>query len=667
MFFTTLLFVELITNSFDSGIFNPWTAHTLSGGDSLAFPYGIVMYMAYAPLTFLGYNLDNILSTTFFANVGFSFSSLLFDYLLLLAIALLSRGFSTRIILISYWSSPLVIYILYWHGQLDVLPVFLLLLALIFLQRSYFVAAAFVFAFAISAKFSMLAAVPFVIVYMYRNIRLRLRLLRFICTLLAAIFLTTFPFLFSESFQHMVLIPPVASRMFSVSLIYGDNLKLYLLPAIYIFALYLTWRLDKVTFDLFIITIGVGFFSVLLLLPPSPGWFLWSVPFIVFYQLKSRGDYLFIIIPYFLLLLFYNILYSTGATIPFLSISFVAPLKLSSPFSYPLLQSFLFTLLQATGFLVCYRMFYYGIARNSYYRRGRRPLIVGIVGDLGFESDFLFTRLRSLLGSENISRIRCDDYLKWDSGNPMFTVSSVFNPRSTNLSRLASDVYSLADGKVISSSQYSESSDSSALTTNISPSNILFVTGLHCFHLTRLRQRIDLKIFINCDEDLRFYFHSKSSRTYPLSPAQPSTKELSERKLFIDPQAHYADLVFNLSRVNPEIPLPDYDTDLIPRLKLHVKLRNGFFHESLVHHLIALCSVHIETEQTADFEFVSLSIDGEISSEDIEQVATLLIPNLSDLVVDNLTWQSGSFGLMQLVTLVHLSDLLHSNIAHNHV
>ena len=83
--------------------------------------------------------------------------------------------------------------------------------------------------------------------------------------------------------------------------------------------------------------------------------------------------------------------------------------------------------------------------------------------------------------------------------------------------------------------------------------------------------------------------------------------------------------------------------------------------------MIAPCSVHIETEQTADFEYVSLSIDGEISSEDIEQVATLLIPNLSDLVVDNLTWQSGSFGLMQLVTLVHLSDLLHSNIAHNHV
>ena len=137
--------------------------------------------------------------------------------------------------------------------------------------------------------------------------------------------------------------------------------------------------------------------------------------------------------------------------------------------------------------------------------------------------------------------------------------------------------------------------------------------------------------------------------------------------MFIDPQAQYADLIFNLSRVNPEIPLPNYDTDIIPRLKLHVKLRNGFFHESLVHHLIALCSVHIETEQTADFEFVSLSIDGEISSEDIEQVATLLIPNLSDLVVDNLRWQSGSFGLMQLVTLVHLSDLLHSNIAHNHV
>ena len=181
----------------------------------------------------------------------------------------------------------------------------------------------------------------------------------------------------------MVLIPPVASRMFSVSLSYGDNLRLYLLPAIYIFALYLTWRLDKVTFDLFIITIGVGFFSVLLLLPPSPGWFLWSLPFIVFYQLKSRGDYLFIIIPYF----FFSFIISMSPAPPYLFSLFhlLLPLNYLSPFRPIISISYLST---SNRFSCMLSNVLLWNRSCTYYRRGRRPLIVGIVGDLGFESDF---------------------------------------------------------------------------------------------------------------------------------------------------------------------------------------------------------------------------------------------------------------------------------------
>ena len=157
--------------------FNPWNSHLSAGHDVMAFPYGVIMYLAYLPLTALGWLADQELSTAWFTKLGFSLTSLLFDYGLLVGIAVVARQYSPKLLLISYWCSPLVIYILYWHGQLDILPVCLLIWGVSILQRRLTTAAAVIIAFAISAKFSMVVALPFIAIYLYRNRRYVLRLL----------------------------------------------------------------------------------------------------------------------------------------------------------------------------------------------------------------------------------------------------------------------------------------------------------------------------------------------------------------------------------------------------------------------------------------------------------------------------------------------------------
>ena len=84
----------------------------------------------------------------------------------------------------------------------------------------------------------------------------------------------------------MVIRTPEKERLFSVFIDYGYNLKLFLLPTAYFVILYLIWRLEKITLDLFLISVGLGFFALLLFLPPAPGWFAWIIPFLVFYQLR---------------------------------------------------------------------------------------------------------------------------------------------------------------------------------------------------------------------------------------------------------------------------------------------------------------------------------------------------------------------------------------------
>ena len=90
----------------------------------------------------------------------------------------------------------------------------------------------------------------------------------------------------------MVFQSPELEKIYSVYLNYGSDVKLFLLPTLYITIIYLIWRLKRITFEMFMMSVGLGFFILILLLPPSPGWFLWILPFLVFYQLKFPSDYI---------------------------------------------------------------------------------------------------------------------------------------------------------------------------------------------------------------------------------------------------------------------------------------------------------------------------------------------------------------------------------------
>ena len=663
-------FIPFITDSLQAHTFNPWNSHLSAGGDAMAFPYGVVMYLAYLPLTALGWSLDQALSTGWFAKVGFGLTSLFFDYGLLVGIAMLARQYSPKLLLFSYWCSPLVIYILYWHGQLDILPVCLLVWGLVALQRRMTTSAGVILAFAISAKLSMVAALPFIAIYLYRNRRLRPEIISLVSVTMLTLGMTYLPFISSSSFETMVLRTPEAARIYAVFLSYGSELKLFLLPIVYTLALYLAWRLERITLDLFIITVGLGFFALLLFLPPAPGWFLWLMPFVVFYQLRSRGDYLLTIVPYFALFIVYSLLYSSGADLPWLGLSATQPLYQSLGLTSPKFQSLVFTTLQAAGLVVCVRMYIYGIARNSYYRRGRRPLIVGIAGDSGSGKDTLFSSLAHLLGPETVSHVSGDDYHKWERHHPMWSAKTHLNPRSNNLSRLTHDVLTLAEGRPIWQRHYDHRIGKFTSLSKITAADLVVVTGLHSLYIKRLRQRLDLKIYLDCDEDLRLFW--KRQRDIHERGHDPvyTTLEVEQRRsdseLFIHRQARYADLIFKLSPVNPNSLLDSHSLMFTPRLKLFVTMASGFFHEELVRSLISLCGMHIDVEQSSNLDFIDMCIDGDIVGEDAAQVASQLIPNLEDLVPDYSGWQSGIAGIIQLITLVHISDLLRREVAPNY-
>ena len=108
-----LWFITFITNSLQFSAFDPWTTHVIAGGDEMAFPYGYMMYLTYLPLTALGWGMDQSLEISYFSKVGFGFTSLFLDYGILIGIAFLLRKYSPKLLLLSYWCSPIVLYIFY--------------------------------------------------------------------------------------------------------------------------------------------------------------------------------------------------------------------------------------------------------------------------------------------------------------------------------------------------------------------------------------------------------------------------------------------------------------------------------------------------------------------------------------------------------------------------
>lgn len=638
--------------------FDPWTSFLATGGDISAFPYGSIMYIIYLPFIYIGNLIDQNLSISLFSGYGLSITTCLLDYGVLIAIVVLSRSFSKRLLLLSYWCSPVVLFINYWHGQLDIAPVFLLMWGLCFLKWKRAIASASLIGLAINAKFSLYAAVPFIVVYLYRNRRLRYQLLPFVISLSLTLLLTFIPNLSSSGFHQMVLATQELSKISAVYISYGEEVKIFLLPIGYLISLYFLWRLQRITFDLFLIATGLGFFAILILLPPSPGWYLWVYPFLVFYQLRAKNDYLPILLPFSIAYIFYYSAYSSGSNLNFELHQLKNIYELYNFETLKNYQPVFFTILKGTCILICIRMYTFGIRRNNYYLGDGKSLVVGIAGEAGSFKSILSKSIIDILGTESVSLLNANNYRKWNSENRNLPATTLLNPNSNDFSKLTRDVYSLVEGNNIVVKTYSnhKGTDRFKGYSNIKSKDFIIIQGLYPIYIRRLRDIVNLKIFIKADPVLKKY-NSTEERSFEESNIELINKHNAYIKQLISQETH-ADICFSLYPVNPNV---DFN-NAISKVKVVASMINGFFHNELMHALISLCGMHIDIENSSRTDYITMSIEGEISSEDIAHVARLLIPNKEDLISSDKYWHSNYIGIMQLITLIHISDISHRGI-----
>jgi uridine kinase len=650
-------YAPFLANSIVDFSLDPWAAHLTAGGDPLAYPYGYAMWLVFLPLT------SGAVLWEMPVTAAHGLSLLCADISLLWVLRRLTDTTDTKLLAL-YWMSPIVIFATYWLGLNDLLPVLLLTMGLVALRDMSPSWAAVFVSLAISAKLSMILAMPFLMIYLFHNKRLRLYLFKFVIVLTMMLVLLQALFLLSPSGRLMLFGNPELNKVYDISLPFGNGLQLYMLPLVYLLALFGAWRVRRMSFDLLMALLGIIFLLVLLLTPASPGWFMWVLPFLVLYQVKSDRVAIALVSTFSFLYIGLNGLLAPLPSIPvtgWLGGIRVADWLALSIRTLSLWQTFLL----ATGLILAARMLREGIQINEYFRLSRKPFALGIAGDSGAGKDTLANALEGIFGSHSVVQVSGDNYHLWDRHKPMWQVMTHLNPRANDLARFAEDIHALVDGRSIQSRHYNHVNGKMSKLQTVISNDFVFVSGLHALYLPSLRELYDLKIYLDMDDGLRSHLkvnrdvsqrdQQREKVLFDIGRRQPD----SER--FIRPQAGYADLVLALQPIHPDT-LVDVESVTQLRLKLNVRARQGLYYEDLVRVLIGVCGLHVDIVQENADSGVELTIEGDTDRDDIALAARELLPQLNELLDIEPAWLDGMPGLMQLIVLTHIAQALRSRL-----
>jgi uridine kinase len=632
---------------------NPWETF-LARGEPMAFPYGpgmlVIVAMPWFPALFFSFDPASHLGLLLLRLPVFAAD---------LAICVLLMRWlrvNVRDVVLTYWLSPVVIYATYVHGQLDLIPTALLCIALFYAFKNRVVVAGLVFGLALATKLHLLIAVPFVVIYLYRQ-RKRPRAWLVFSAIAGATALALYAVpLTSPAFRTMVLGSTESKKLWAVAIPYGSpHLLLYLAPSAIIVAVLRFASYRKVNRELTLMFIGALYVGLVALVPPQPGWFIWSIPFVAYLGARVTRTGRFAL---GMLSCAYVAYFFVGdpttfleAANPTLGAHFgenaAAAIGSAAPWLFgPHAASIAWTLLFSATTLAGIEMYRKGVRSNSVYSFRDESFMIGIAGDSGAGKHTLVSDLAKLVGPQ-LSTINGDDDHKWERGHAMWRRYTHLDPRGNLLATQLEGLAALRRGGDIQKAHYDHDKGKFTDPLRIKPTDFIAIVGLHPFYLPTQRELLHLRIFVDPEESVRRSWKvdrdmQKRGYTREEVLAQIDSRAADSAK-YVRPQAKYADVILRHGETHRE-------TDVA----LQVELVSQLDPLLLVDALDMIPSIEVSWEPDEELTRDRITIKGTLDAEQVRVLAVAILPNDDELVYED-AWLAGGRGVAAIAVLHAMS------------
>lgn len=631
--------------------------------DTNLFPYPPVMLLVECIGGILSFASAGNL---FLRNVLFKSPSLFFDCL---GMYYLMRMFprKRKYIAVLYFASPIILYSTFMHGQLDIIPTTLLLGALMYLTtpkcrstKRYIL----FLAGAIACKFHILAVVPILFLFIAKRDGWGKAILYTSVPLFLAI-ACIIPF-WGDGFLYNVIFNSEQSVLTKVTVDFV-NIKIYV-PILAVLLIYLNvFTISKINKDLLYSLCGILFSAFLVLIPPMPGWYIWIVPFITIFFIDVRSDRYLNLAIYVLLnvsyLLYFLMAHQTRYVDLYYFDQSLSWLKVANP----IVKNGLFTILTSILLYTIYMMYQFGLSSNSLYKRRSMPFTIGISGDSGSGKSSFVSMLEMIFGKRNLLFIEGDGDHKWERGDARWKQFTHLNPKSNYLYRQAADLTALRAGQSVMRVDYDHNSGLFTNQIKIRPKPYILLCGLHSLYLPQVRNNLDLRIYMDIDENLRRYWKIQrdvSSRGYSKEKILKQIEDrIPDAEQFIYPQKKYADLIVSYFDED----LTDCMVDnLQVNLSLKVTLTIEVDLEILIQRIQG-CGIQVRNYYNSDLRMQSVVFKGsggEGATLPIAEIAEEVVPHLDELINHPLKSDNGLKGILEIVVLLLIGRKLRGDDLH---
>ena len=210
--------------------------------------------------------------------------------------------------------------------------------------------------------------------------------------------------------------------------------------------------------------------------------------------------------------------------------------------------------------------------------------ILAITGDSGSGKTTLINAIKTVFPFDSQVILETDRYHRWERSDDKWKKYTHLNPEANNLEKMMDDTYRLKLGKDIYTIDYNHETGTFTKEERIESKDVVLLCGLHSLFHDKIRQCIDIKIFLDTDIELKKFWkiqRDTRERNVTLEEVlQKIYQRHNDYTQYILPQKDHANIVIQYSCTSSKLQDTSYiinDSDLEVSLEIKNELIESCF------------------------------------------------------------------------------------------